>query len=359
MKFFIVLFSFFVIANQSNSQLLSVRLEVSDGIFTDTLFFGLDSTATNGIDPHLGELELPPRPPTGVFDARFTGDLVPPIDIGQGLRKDYRFGNLTTIDTIKHMISFQLSTGQDNFSIRWGQLPPQLTSMRFQDPITGTLFDTVVLGTGSYVIRPPYASLGKVLVSARYNMTLPVELALFSFVIYQNDVVLNWITASEYDNSGFEIQRKIANSNSWSVIDFVEGYGNSHEMRNYQYTDRDLQTGKYNYRLKQIDHNGNFEYYELQNDVVIGLPEKIYLSQNFPNPFNPATTIEFNLVNSGNVRLSLFDASGRIVKNLLDEFRIAGYYNLKLNASDLASGSYYYVLDSGGERMTRKFVVVK
>ena len=137
-------------------------------------------------------------------------------------------------------------------------------------------------------------------------------------------------------------------SSEWLNIGSVAGKGNSSTITDYSYTDRGLNTGSYNYRLKQIDVNGNFEYYDLENEVVIGMPGKFELSQNYPNPFNPDTRIEFQLPKDGNMNLSVYDVNGKLVTTIYNGFRSSGFYTVNFNASNLASGVYYYkiVLDN-------------
>ncbi len=116
---------------------------------------------------------------------------------------------------------------------------------------------------------------------------LPVELSSFNAMVNKRDVILNWSTVSEINNSGFEVERantKEQTQNEWINAGFVQGRGTSTNPYNYLFKDKDLNTGIYNYRLKQIDLNGNYKYYELQNEIVIGAPEKFSLSQNYPNP---------------------------------------------------------------------------
>ena len=127
---------------------------------------------------------------------------------------------------------------------------------------------------------------------------LPVELSSFISNVNNNNVNLNWTTASETNNSGFDIERRDARSETqevWNKIGFVNGNGTVSSPNNYEFTDRNLTSGNYNYRLKQIDFNGNYEYYNLSDEVVIGVPEKFELSQNFPNPYNPNTTISYSI----------------------------------------------------------------
>lgn len=192
-----------------------------------------------------------------------------------------------------------------------------------------------------------------------YNGLLPVELTSFISVISGNNVVLNWTTSTETNNSGFDIERKKSDG-SWSKIGFISGNGNSNEIRNYSYKDNSIQTGNYNYRLKQIDFNGNFEYFELQNNVEIGIPNKYELAQNYPNPFNPSTKINFNLPVDSRVSLKVFDMSGKTVSVILNnEFRNANYYTVDFNAAGLSSGVYFYVMSTEKFTQTKKMTILK
>lgn len=179
---------------------------------------------------------------------------------------------------------------------------------------------------------------------------LPVELASFTSNVNKRNVFLNWSTASESNNSGFEIERIAVvsnNTSAWIKVGAVHGYGNTGSVRNYSFEDKNLATGKYNYRLKQIDYNGNSEYFYLSGEVVIGVPGKFYLSQNYPNPFNPTTKIDFELPNDGNVTVKIYDNKGSEVKTLTDEFKSAGYYTVNFSGADLASGVYFYKIEFG------------
>lgn len=192
---------------------------------------------------------------------------------------------------------------------------------------------------------------------------LPVELSSFKAAVSRNNVVLDWSTANEYGNSGFDIERKIAGTDKWTKAGFVNGYGNSNITVNYSFKDTKLNSGFYNYRLKQIDYNGNYEYFNLKTEVIISRPEKYFLSQNYPNPFNPVTKIDFAIKSDGFVSLKLFDVSGRLVKNLVNEIRTSGYYTIELNTSSasigLSSGVYYYRLESGSFVSSKKLVLLK
>jgi hypothetical protein len=193
---------------------------------------------------------------------------------------------------------------------------------------------------------------------------LPVELASFTSSTNRNGVILNWATVSEINNAGFDIERKSVSSETWNKVGNVVGNGTTNEIRNYTYSDNGLQTGKYNYRLKQIDFNGNFQYFNLSNEVIVGVPEKYDISQNYPNPFNPATKINYDIPFDGKVSIAIYDMTGREVAKLVNEIQPAGYYTIQFNASKMTSGVYFYRIISEGNAgqqfvMTKKMVLVK
>lgn len=191
------------------------------------------------------------------------------------------------------------------------------------------------------------------------NTLLPVELASFTSSVNENNTKLKWSTVNELNNSGFEIQRTNANENSWKKINFVNGNGTTNEIKEYSYEDRNIASGKYQYRLKQIDFNGNYKYYELSNEVEIRVPKKFNLSQNYPNPFNPATKISFELPRTSKVKLSVYDVTGKLASELVSEQRAAGYYTVEFNGSNLASGTYFYVLQAEDFSAVKKMVLLK
>lgn len=187
---------------------------------------------------------------------------------------------------------------------------------------------------------------------------LPVELSSFTSVINNNNITLQWTTSSELNNTGFDIERASGKS-EWTKIGFVSGSGNISTPVNYSYTDRNLNIGSYSYRLKQIDFNGNYEYFSLTNEVNIGVPALYSLSQNYPNPFNPSTKIDFQLPSEGNVSINLYDISGKEIMQLMNEQKAAGYHSLNLNASSLTSGIYFYTIKTGNFVNTKKLMIVK
>ncbi len=212
----------------------------------------------------------------------------------------------------------------------------------------------------SAVVSPSFATAISTWVGF-FNGTLPVEMSTFTSSVNKNNAMLNWSTANELNNSGFEIERKTVLENStWAKVGFVNGIGTSNEIQSYSFEDKGLEAGKYNYRLKQIDFNGNHEYFHLDNEIVIGVPDKFELSQNYPNPFNPTTNIKFSLPNDTKVSLNIYDVSGRLVMTLLNnEFKTANYYTVQFNASNLSSGTYFYSITTDRYSDAKKMVLLK
>ncbi|MBS1495054.1 MAG: T9SS type A sorting domain-containing protein [Bacteroidetes bacterium] len=182
--------------------------------------------------------------------------------------------------------------------------------------------------------------------SATIFVVLPVELSSFTSSVNKNDVNLKWSTSNEQNNSGFDIERKLLSDNNWKKIGFVQGRGNSNSQVDYSYNDTKLESGKYNYRLKQIDYNGNFKYYDLNTEVQVGIPSKFVLAQNYPNPFNPSTKIDFDLPENAKVSIKIYDISGKEVANVMNDYKTAGYYSASFNASRLSSGLYFYSISA-------------
>ena len=182
----------------------------------------------------------------------------------------------------------------------------------------------------------------------------------FTSSVGGRNVLLDWSTATELNNARFEIERSV--NNQWTKIGEVAGNGTTTSPRSYSYFDKGLNTGSYTYRLKQIDYNGSFEYHNLSNEVVIGVPNQFELIQNYPNPFNPSTKIDYSIPFDGKVSLTIFDAMGKEVSKLVNYTQPAGYYTIDFNASEFASGIYYYRIDLNGQSNftdTKKMLLLK
>jgi len=187
---------------------------------------------------------------------------------------------------------------------------------------------------------------------------VPVELTSFTANVGNNgNVVLNWSTATETNNHLFEIERR-AEQGEYFAIGYVNGAGTTTEPQNYSYTDNNVQTGKYYYRLKQVDFNGTFEYTnEIEVDVTA--PLSFNLEQNYPNPFNPSTNIKYSVPEAGNITLAVYNTVGEEVAVLVNGYSEAGHFEVSFNASNLPSGVYLYKLQSANSIQTKKMMLLK
>jgi photosystem II stability/assembly factor-like uncharacterized protein len=214
-----------------------------------------------------------------------------------------------------------------------------------------------------------------------------VEIENFLAEAGMNEVKLSWNTVSETNNLGFEIQRrnsersrqKIKSSGGgeqetgWGSIGFVGGYGTTTEIQYYFYTDESLQPGSFQYRLKQIDFDGSFEFSDIIQ-VEIGAVYKFSLSQNYPNPFNPTTKIKFTIPQADNplqggargglVTLKVYDILGNEIATLVNEEKPAGEYEIEFSVGtsrdlSISSGIYFYQLRAGDFLHTKKMILLK
>jgi len=185
---------------------------------------------------------------------------------------------------------------------------------------------------------------------------VPVELTSFVAEAKNGNVELNWSTATELNNSGFEVQRSI-NDENFEAIAFVPGFGTTTETKSYSFIDENV-TGFLKYRLKQIDFNGNYKYskiIEVQSLVKFSFE----LSQNYPNPFNPITNISYALPVESKVTLTIYNSIGEVVEVLVNEFQDEGKYEAVWNAESFPSGVYFYKLQSGDFVEVNKMVLMK
>ena len=186
---------------------------------------------------------------------------------------------------------------------------------------------------------------------------IPVELISFDASVVDNSVLLKWSTASEHNNYGFEIERKSMLSD-FEVIGFVNGYGTTSERKNYSFTDQNISSGNFLYRLKQVDLDGSFRYSNEIN-VEFNIPRDFILEQNHPNPFNPATKIKFDLPQNTMVDLKVYNIIGQFITTLVNEEKPAGTHEVDFNAADLPSGVYMYKIKAGDYVQTRKMLLIK
>ena len=189
------------------------------------------------------------------------------------------------------------------------------------------------------------------------NSILPVELSSFSADINDNTVNLKWTTQTELNNYGFEVERS-SNQASFQKIGFIKGNGTTTFPHTYIFSDKNISgISKFQYRLKQIDIGGKFEYSkEVRVEII---PKKYMLYQNYPNPFNPTTTIKFDLPEASQVNLNVYNILGEKVISLSNGFLEAGYHSVIFNAANLASGTYIYILQAQNFANTKKMLLLK
>jgi hypothetical protein len=191
---------------------------------------------------------------------------------------------------------------------------------------------------------------------------LPVELTSFSATSTGSTIRLDWQTATEINNYGFEVERmsivKSQQPDDWEKIGFVNGHRNSNSPKSYAFVDDKVSSENYSYRLKQIDNDGQFEY---SSTVKVDLRNlsTFSLDQNYPNPFNPSTTIKFSLPTASNVKITIFNLLGQEIQTLVDETKEAGIHEINFNAQNLNSGVYLYKIEAGSFLQIRKMTLVK
>jgi hypothetical protein len=198
-----------------------------------------------------------------------------------------------------------------------------------------------------------------------YGQYVPVELTSFTAISQTGKVYLNWSTASETNNLGFEIERKIIHNEGggeWTTIGFREGHGTITEPREYSYVDdiSDITATSLAYRLKQIDFDGSYEFSEevlVENSTK--LPKEFNLSQNYPNPFNNSTVIKYAIPEEGLVTLKVFNTIGEEVAELVNDTKQTGNHEVSFDATGLSSGLYFYRLQAGSFVETKKMVLLR
>jgi hypothetical protein len=195
---------------------------------------------------------------------------------------------------------------------------------------------------------------------------LPVELSSFTSTMNGRNVQLNWETKTEVAFNKFEIDRASVNANdasvTWASVGKVSASGTSNSPRKYSFTEKDLQAGKYQYRLKMIDNDGSYKLSAIV-ETDITSPKNFELSQNYPNPFNPSTKISYSLPSDSRVTLEVYNVLGVRVAQLVNKDQSAGYYSVDFNSSSLgksiSSGVYLYKITTVDKATGNNFSAIK
>lgn len=233
-----------------------------------------------------------------------------------------------------------------------------------------TLDGTHSAGTGSnstpVLHRTGLTSFSEFGVGGGSSNPLPVELISFTASVLENKVTLNWSTATELNNYSFEIERASLQNNGtmpirmeWEKIGFINGHGNSNSPKEYSFRDKSVTSGKFFYRLKQIDIDGKYKY-SIEIEIEMKqLPTEYVLEQNYPNPFNPTTEINFSIPTAGNVKLVVYNSIGQQVTELLNSNIEIGNHKVNFDANNLSSGIYFYRISTGNFTKVKKMLVIK
>ena len=257
----------------------------------------------------------------------------------------------------------------DNFPISLQPFESKIVQIQFLPDSLGIFSDDIHLR-----IEEDSEMIAQVISAAGYSdPSVPVEIKSFTAVSEPGKVKLSWSTASEINNLGFEIEMASSSTtplfDQWVLIGFIQGSGTTTEPNVYSFVDdiADITAQSFVYRLKQIDFDGNYVYsYEVKINNLV--PREFYLFQNFPNPFNPMTTIKYSITEATFATLKVYDVLGNVVATLVNEEKSAGSYEVEFNINSgevrsadggLASGIYFYQLRADGNLETKKMLMIK
>jgi Secretion system C-terminal sorting domain len=189
------------------------------------------------------------------------------------------------------------------------------------------------------------------------NSLLPVELFTFTLNAAGRNIQLNWETKTEHNSYKFDVERGISPGN-WESIGSVQAAVLSNSPKDYYFTDKNLQAGNYQYRLKMIDNDGTFKYSDIV-ETEVTTPKEFELSQNYPNPFNPTTKIDYLVPVDAKVILEVYNIAGQKVSELVNQEQSAGYYSVDFGGSNLSSGVYIYRIVASDKATGNNFSSIK
>jgi hypothetical protein len=340
----------------AQSPLVSVPLVVADSAgVSSTLYFGLDSAATDGLDARLGEQSLPPLPPSGAFDARF----LLPSSTDASLR-DYRKGNAAFDGVVVYEIQYQPSAG--SFVVVSGDMPAGVAA-RLQDEITGSLIDVSLTGQSKYTVQNATAiNRLKLTVSYSLDKTAPAAPQILSPVDDATNEPVNETFVWSKVSNATSYTLQIAKNSSFNALVFSDSSLTDTTVKVTGLTG----SATYYWRVKAKNAYGVgvfspfFDFTTGPTAVKTeapNVPDKFALNGNYPNPFNPATDISYELPVSSFVSLKVYDILGNMVARLVNETQPAGVYRIRFNAGRLNSGVYFARMEARGG--SRSFVQVR
>ena len=275
-----------------------------------------------------------------------TGVVIPQIS---GTNLGLKWGTLT----VRNKAGVALLTDTVNglrilYSFVTAEYPTKMQSAFALDGTTHTVTDITTSGT--YKLKGNGVGL------------TPVELSSFISNVSGRQVNLNWETKTEVNTKEFEINRASVNTtgsfSAWTTVGSVVAAGTSVAPKQYTYAEKNLQAGKYQYRLKMIDNDGSFKYSQLV-ETEVALPKEFAISQNYPNPFNPSTKIDYQVPVDAKVIMEVYSITGQKVVELVNQDQQAGYYSVNFGASKLASGVYIYRIAATEKASGKNFSSIK
>jgi hypothetical protein len=253
--------------------------------------------------------------------------------------------------------SSTFGTGWHNYPMESGAVPDLQAAVTSSQGWFATGIVDRDFSTSYYVNFDGWAEANPPYIIVDYFYVTPVELTSFTAAANNGAVSLNWQTATETNNKGFEVERKSANGD-FVKVGYIAGHGTTTEPKSYSYSDNDLKSGNYSYRLKQVDFNGSSSYSK-EVEVEVTVPASFSLQQNYPNPFNPTTMIQYSIPSDQVVRLNVYNLLGQKVMTLVNESQKAGQHQVSFNASNFASGVYFYKLEAGSQSSIKKMILMK
>ncbi len=288
-----------------------------------------------------------------------------------------RTGRIWQVDesgTVAGTVTIDISdatgnAGQSGTASNFRLLYRSGTSGDFSSAATGASISGDVVTFTSVSLADGYYALG-----AESDATLPVELTSFEVLSTRdNSITLQWITESEINNLGFILDRRVPGTEWTEIATYIthpelQGQGSVTHQTIYSYTDNTVLSAEtYDYRLADVDYDGNKVYHSMTvmgvspNDVV---PETFTLYPAYPNPFNPVTTIRYDLPEDALVNITIYDIMGRSIRSLVNSKQTAGYRSTQWNAtnnagSPVSAGLYLYTIQAGEFRQVRKMVLPK
>jgi len=362
-KLLINLVFFLVIGSISFAQspVIKLPLIVSDDAGSQKeLYFGLDPSATDTLDKSLGEQELPPFPPAGIFEVRFIGNEISLPKLGLGAYNDFRQGQADLDSTIIHELQYQVGSGS-KIIIKWN-LPKGITGL-LQDLFSGIVINKPMAKMDSLIVDNPGA-LFKLKMFISYT-GIPFTPLLVSPVDRAENIAVDTMLVWKASVGTVLYSLQVAKDSAFTnlVIDQPAISDTSFQVASLLY----LTT--YFWRVSATNDNGSSDWSEVWQFTTaretavghqyIGSPFEYGLDQNYPNPFNPATTIRFSIPELTKVSLKVYDLLGREIVTLINREMEPGEYHLIFKANELPTGIYSYRLDTGQFVKQRRMILVK